>query len=234
MRATRSLLLALLAASIAACGDDDDTGANPSPSVARLRLVNAAAGTSSVDMLLSGSDTPLATLDFGQSNLTCVEVPAGTAQTLTFRSGSTTLATVTATFGKDERWTVFLTAAGETRRAVAVADEETAALATNGLRFVNATSSSGDVYATTPGGAPDPSTLARGNLSPTAASDDPLTYNFRPVGDTRVRLFDVGTTTGTPRADITLEGLPSSRLATVVFTEGATPETSAFVVFPCQ
>jgi hypothetical protein len=49
-----------------------------------------------------------------------------------------------------------------------------------------------------------------------------------------VRLFDPQTTVGTPRADIALTGLPTSRLMTVVFTDAGLPAgPTAFMVAPC-
>ncbi len=60
-------------------------------------------------------------------------------------------------------------------------------------------------------------------------------YVHRAIEHTQVRLFNTGTTTGTPRADITLAGIPSDRLATVVFTEAGNPAgPTAFIVTPCQ
>jgi hypothetical protein len=72
-------------------------------------------------------------------------------------------------------------------------------------------------------------------LGPLATSNEQPPYLARPVTDTRVRLFDVGVTTGAARADITLRDLPASRLATVVFTDPSTPPgVTAFIVVPCE
>ena len=231
MHITRILLASLLAASLAGCDDDPTTPHD----VAKVRIVNAAPGTSAVDVMLVGTATPVATLNFRGVTETCVEVPAGGAQQgLTFRAAGTDLATAVFTPLKGERYTVVLTASGATRRAVALSDNESAVAGDNAIRLVNATAAPGDVYVTPPGAASGPSTLVAGNLGVLATSNDVPAYYARPTTDTEVRLFDVGTTTN-PRADITLTALPASRMATVVFTEPGTPAgPTAFVVTPCE
>jgi hypothetical protein len=229
---TRVMLLCLVAASMAAC-DDDPT---PPHNVAKLRIVNAAAGTSSVEVLASSTTTPLVqSLGFRGVTQTCVEVPAtGSQQLLTFREGGTTLTATTFNPLPGRKYSAFLTAAGTTRRAVVLPDTETAVADNNAIRLVNATSAPGDVYATQPGAAPGLSTLVAGNLGVLAMSNAEPAYYSRPITDTQVRLFDVGTTTN-PRADIALTGLPASRTATVVFTDAGTPAgPTAFIVTPCD
>ena len=231
MHITRILLASLLAASLAACDDDPTTPHE----VATVRIVNAAPGTSSVDVILVGTTTPLATLNFRGVTTTCVEVPAGGAQQgLTFRSAGADLATAVFTPLKGERYTVVLTASGATRRAVALSDNESAVAGNNAIRLINATSAPGDVYATAPGATPAAANLVAGNLGVFATSNATAPYYSRASTDTEVRLFDVGTTTN-PRADITLTALPASRMATVVFTDPGTPAgPTAFVVTPCE
>jgi hypothetical protein len=76
--------------------------------------------------------------------------------------------------------------------------------------------------------------LAGGNIGPLATGNDVPAYVHRSTQHTQVRLFDPGVTDGTPRADFALTGLPTSRLATVVFTEAGTPAgPTAFMVTPC-
>jgi hypothetical protein len=54
------------------------------------------------------------------------------------------------------------------------------------------------------------------------------------VARTQVRLFDVDVTTGTPRADLTLSGLPTSRLVNVILADPASAGPSAsFLTYPC-
>jgi hypothetical protein len=233
VQVTRSILAALLLAPLVACDDDGGTGPQ-GPVFAHVRIVNAVLGSSNVEVLRTGESAPVATLDFREYTATCVDVPAGT-RTLTFQSGGTPLATVEATFGAEDNWSVFLTAANGTYRAVALSDVHRAATGNNALRFINASSSPGDVYATDPNAAPGPSTLAVGNLGPLALSNEEPPYLARPTTDTRVRFYDVGVTAGTPRGDITLRDVLAARLATVVFTDpGTPPGVTAFIVLPCE
>ena len=223
----RLTLVSLLALAAAACDDDDDvTGPDDA---ALLRVVNAAP-VADVQVRVVGTATPLASdLDFRGSTQTCVEVPDG-EQALVFSSSGVELATTAFTFERGLRYTAILVASGPTRRAVVLDDNEIVSTANNGLRFINATPSPGDVYVTAPGGAVLPTFLVDDDLAVLATSNDFPPYFDRSIDHTQVRLFDVGTTTGTPRADFALTGLPANRLATVVFTP-ATP--TAFMVIPC-
>ena len=235
LRLIRFLALAFLAASLAACGSDDTDTLEPPPQeqVARLRIVNAA-NIADVDVRRTGTNTPLATdLDFRGVTQSCVQVPVG-EQTLVFSSTGVELATTAFTFEANRSYTAILVASGAARRAVVLSDNETASAGNNALRLINATSGPGDVYVTEPTGAPGPGFLAAGNMGMLATSNDRPGYLHRATAHTRVRLFDVGATTGTPRADVTLTNLPTSRLATVVFTDPGTPAgPTAFMVTPC-
>ena len=236
LRLTRFLALSLLTISAAACGSDDTDTVGPPPSeqFARLRIVNAA-DIADVQVRRTGTNTPLASdLDFRGVTQSCVQVPAG-EQTLVFSSTGVELATTAFTFEANRNYTAFLVASGPTRRAVVVPDNETASAGNNALRFINATASAGDVYVTEPTGTPGDAFRAHGNLGVLATSNLQPAYVHRNTAHTRARLFDPGTTTGTPRADFTLTNLPTSRLATVVFTEAGTPAgPTAFMVTPCS
>jgi hypothetical protein len=237
VQVTRSILVALLVAPLVAplvaCGDDGGTGPQE-PVFAHVRIINAVLGSSNVQVLRAGATAPVATLSFRQYTAGCVDVPAGT-RTLTFQSEGTTLATVEATFGAEDNWSVILTAANGTYRAVALSDVHTATIGNNALRFINASSSPGDVYATDPNAEPGPTTLAAGNLGPLAMSNEEPPYLARPTTDTRIRFYDVGVATDTPRGDITLRDVGAQRLATVVFTDPSTPPgVTTFIVLPCE
>jgi hypothetical protein len=227
----RLALLSLLAVVAAACGDD---GVAPEPGVAQLRIVNAA-NVQDVQVRRVGTTAPLAeNLDFREFTQTCVEVPAG-EHAFVFGASGVELATTAATFEANKSYTAFLAISGPTRRAVVVADDEIASAGNNALAFINATSASGDVYVTSPTGAVGPNFLVHAPLSPLALTNEVPSYVHRSTEHTRIRLFNPGTTTGTPRADFTLAGLPASRRATVVFTEVGTPAgPTAFVVTPCS
>ena len=227
---TRFTLLSLLAIATAACNDDN--GIEPRQ-VAQLRIVNAA-DFADVQVRRVGTTTPLATnLDFRGFTQTCVEVPAG-EQAFVFSATGVELATTAATFEAGERYTAFLVASGATRRALVVSDDETATTGSNALRFVNATTAAGDVYVTPPAGAVSAGFQAAGNMGALATTNGLPGYVHRDVAHTQVRLFNAGTTTGTPRADIELTGLPANRVATVVFSEVGSPAgPTAFIVTPC-
>ena len=230
-RVTRLTLLSLLALATTACDDDDDpTGPDDA---ALLRIVNAM-DVADVQVRVIGTTTPIATdLDFRESTATCVEVPEG-EHALEFSITDVVLATTAATFEEGESYTAVLVASGATRRAVILSDDETAAAGSNGLRFINGTTAAGDVYVTPPAGALTAGFLASGNMGVLATSNAMPDYLNRDVAHTQVRLFDPGVTTGAPRADLTLTGLPASRLATVVFVPaGAPPGPTSFMVTPC-
>lgn len=231
----------LLAAGIAAAlilplvGCDDDDPMQPQPDPAMVRIVNAAEGTTNIEVEHTGSGSAVATLDFRETTTTCVQVPAGT-RTFTFESGDVDIASVTAELEEGDRYLLVLASpgAGDERRAVIASDEHVVGAGNNGLRLVNATATAGDVYVTTPTGTPGAAFRVSGNLGPLALGN----FQFgdllqRATEHTRVRLFDVDATTEA-RADVTLTGLPGSRIATVVFTDdGAEAEDRAFLVFPC-
>ena len=225
-------LVLLLALGVAACDDDDDP-TQPNPDPALVRLVNAA-DVADVDVEIAGVATPLATdLDFRESTQACVEVPAGN-RTLVFSSTGIDLATVAFDFEENGRYTAVLVASGATRRAFVASDDETASAGNNALRFVNATTTAGDIYVTAPTDDPAAGFRAHGNLGPHATTNSVPAYVHRNTAHTRVRLFDADVSTGTPRADFALTGLPTSRLATVLFVEEGTPAgATAFMVVPC-
>lgn len=229
---TRLALLALLSISATACEDEDD-GVIIEDSFAQVRVVNAA-DIANVDVFMAGAATPFVqNLDFRGVTTACALVPPG-PRSLVFRVGGTDLATATATFEAGASYTALLVASGTTRRALVVADTAIASTGNNALRFINATATAGDVYVTPPGGAVGASFLAFGNASPLALSNLNPDFMHRSTEHTQVRFFDTGTIT-TPRADLTLSGLPTSRLGTVVFTDAGTPAgATAFLVTPCS
>ena len=233
--AIRLCILSLLVLT-AACNDEvpTETG-GPGTPVARVRIVNAAPGVGNVEVLREGLTTPLAqNLNYGAFTQSCLQLPAGIAHTLKFRQAGTEIASATITPAANARYTVFLTASGATRRVVALDDAHTAATGFNGVRFINASSGPGDVYVTEPSGEITPAMRVHGNIGVTAMGNAEPAYMATEVARTRVRLYDVDATSGTPRADLTLSGLPTSRLVTVVLADPAAAGPSAsFVTFPC-
>jgi hypothetical protein len=129
---------------------------------------------------------------------------------------------------------VFLTGAGTTRRVVILSDDATAAPESNGLRFINVSSGPGDVYVTLPDGEPTAASQVHGNIGQTAMTNSEPGYMTTEATRTQVRFYDVGVTTGTPRAELALLALPERRLASVVLADMASAGPSAsFVTFPC-
>lgn len=235
MRTPAVALVACVAVTALACNSDNSTGPE---NRARVQVVNASTGTATTNTMI-GSQTVATGTAFGASNASCVLVPTGT-QTVTFSSGGTNVATANADFRAGQRYTIVLTGTGATRAAL-VLPESTFTSATagnNGIRFVNATGTAGDVWVTTPGGALS-GNASVGNLAAGAATGGTTgvdAYGMYPIANTQVRFFDVGTTTGTPRSNITVGSLPTtSRGTTVIFTEptGTSGTTNAVQVNGC-
>jgi hypothetical protein len=226
-RVERVALMSFLAV-VTAC-DDGTTG--PDVPTASVRIVNAA-DIADVRVRLVGESTFLAEdLDFREVTTTCVEVEPG-ERAFIFTSGEVELTTAVGTLEADRSYTVFLTAMGPTRRAVVTGDDATATAGNNLLRFVNGTSTPGDVYVTPAGTAPGAGFLANGNLGVLATSNLVPGYVSRSMDHTRVRLFDPGATTN-PRADITVTSPPATIASVVFVNAGAPAGPTAFLVTPC-
>ena len=226
------LALALLPVVLIACDDDDD-GPTGNQQFANVRVINASPTTATAAVSVGGQS--LGNVAFRSGSATCFQVPVG-SQTLTFASGGSNVATTPAfNFQANQNATVVLFGTGATRTATVFADNFSAAAAgMNQIRFVNAQGTAGDVFVTTPTGAVTgtPSASIAAGQASTGGSVGFLAF---PTANTRIRLFNTGATTGTPRADLTLANLPASRTSTVVFTEAGTPAgATAFQVDPCS
>ena len=235
--AARLCLLSLIVLA-AACNSEAPVVTEPPPgaAVARVRVVNAAPGVSNVEVVRAGVAAPVAqNLNFGAFTQTCLQVPSQTEQTLSFRTGGTEIASATFTPAAGERYSVFLTGSGTTRRAVVLSDQTTAAAGTNGLRFINVSSGPGDVYVTAPDGELTASMRVSGNLGVTAMDNSEPPYIAADTARTQVRFYDVNATSGTPRAEYRLSGLPATRLVNVVLADVPVAGPSAsFVTYPCS
>lgn len=201
----------------AAC-DLETSGVGSQPP--RIRAVNAASATTGVTVHIDDAQQPMNTdpLEF-KTGTACVMVLDATHKFAFVQNGQT-LASVTGTTEAGKSYTVILVSAGAAYRALLLSDNETAASGTNGLRFINSTSAAGDVHVLPPTGSPAQATLAAGNLGQLALSNATPPFVFRSENDTRVRLYDVGTTS-TARSDLGLALLPPSRLANIVFVDKA-------------
>jgi hypothetical protein len=127
--------------------------------------------------------------------------------------------------------------AGDTvyRTLVAGDDIEAATTGTVGIRLINGTSTAGDIYVTAPNEDPSAATRVLANVAPAAtAASVNLAFHMRPETATRVRLFDVGSTTN-PRADFTMTGTNDRNLTTVILLPRiATTDPSGVQVNVCN
>jgi hypothetical protein len=232
MRLKLGMLILSSAVLVLACDDDNDPTGN---NTARVQFINAAAGTATTDVML-GTETLASSIGFQTGSSTCVEVAAG-SHVLNFTSAGNILATTQSfSFEAGQQYTVVLGGIGATRTTLIVPDAFTTPSAgSNALRFINASSTAGDVYVTAPAAALGTAAVAAlGANTATGGSSGLNAYMPFPTTNTQVRFFNTGTTTGTPRADITLANLPSSRVTTVVFTNAATVGGSAVLqINPC-
>jgi hypothetical protein len=240
-RITAALLLSSLVFTAACDDDDDDNGTGPQPQFATVRIVNAASGvTGNVEARLGGNTiTGANNLAFGQASATCVQVPAGSPQTLSFRAagGTTDLATTSVTLQPNAKATLVLfgagTAAGAARTAVLFNDPAsiTVPAGQRTIRFINATADPGDLFFTDPNASLTGVTPTAAGLAANAAT---TTFGNFAGTNTQARLFATGTTTN-PRATFTLPaafGTGSAR--TLLLTTTGTPAgANSFLVEPC-
>lgn len=219
---------------LAGCNSDKSTGPT---ATAVVRLVNASSATPSADAYV-GTQILASTLLYRSAAASCVKVPAGAAQTLTFRQtgSSANVATLTQNFTADGNYTVVLYGSTAVRAAVALNDTRVAPTTGNAaIRFFNGTSSAGTVHAT-------PTTTTTLSAATALAGADNIGPNSAtsggfltvPTTNNRIRFMDVGVFTGTPRADINPITLPANNVTTVFFTDpGALGGATYFTAAPC-
>jgi hypothetical protein len=223
-------------AGLGACGSD-----STSPkTTANVRIVNASSSTTGLNAV-SGSQSLSSGLNFQNTNAatSCTSITSGT-QTINFTSGSssTNIGSVNYNFLPGQNYTVVYYGSNN---AIVYPETFTApASGNNALRFINATGSAGDIYLTTPtgtvSGTPTVQNLAAGSVSGLDATSAPggTFVNTYPVANTRARLFNVGTKTGTPRADFTIGTMGANRVGTVVLTPAPSGGTATgFLVNSC-
>lgn len=232
----RGIGLVIALSMLAACGSDKTTSPT---TTANIRIVNASSSTTALNAT-SGTTALSGGLNFQNTNAaaTCTKLNGG-SQTINFTSGSssTNIGSVTYNFLPGQNYTVVYYG---TNNVVVYPETFTAPSTGNAaLRFVNATGSAGDLYLTTPtgtiSGTPTVQNLAAGSVSGFNSTSAPGgTFGAYPTANTRVRLFNVGSTTGTPRADFTMGSMAANRVGTVVLTpapSGGT--TTGFLVNSC-
>ena len=219
-------LFALLA--LNACDDDDDPTGNENQ--ARIRIVNASPGNTSVNVFLDNQQE-VGGVGFGTASA-CpgAEIPAG-QRTLQFRAtgSQTTLRDVPFNFQANQSYTVVLYGSGGTLNGAVFQESPvtTPSAGNHAFRIINATTGVADVYVTPPGaaiGTVDIDALAAGTATTNAV------YRQFPEAETRVRFTDDGSTT--VRADITLDDDPNVGATTFVYHETTTGR-AAIQVNPC-
>ena len=222
---------------LAACDNDKTTSP---PGTAHVRIVNASSSTTALNAT-AGSQSLSSSLNFQNTNAaaTCATINEGT-QTINFTSGtsSTNIGSVNYNFQAGQNYTVVYYGSNN---AVVYPETFTApATGSNALRFINATATAGDIFLTTPtgtvSGTPTVSNLAAGQVSGFNSSTAPggTFVSTYPTANTRVRMFNVGSTTGTPRADFTIGTMGANRTGTVVLTPAPSGgSTTGFLVNTC-
>lgn len=237
-RSTFSLLALGALALTAACDDDDPT--SPQTQVAHVRVVNLDPSSASAGLFANGTSVGN-NVTFGAAGTSCIDVPVG--QPLSFRaagSGTDIGANATPGFAANQNYTVVLYRSGGTAQSAVLSDANITAptAGNNALRFFNATGTAGDVWVTTNGGdlTGNPSS---GNLAAGSSTTGANMWTSYPTANTQIRLFNTGTTTGTPRVNTTFSSanLSAGRAGTAFLTEsnltGGTTNASV-VAAPCS
>jgi hypothetical protein len=235
--AIASLTCVAAIALIAGCSGSD--ASSPSEA-ANVRIVNASVSAGPITANAEGR-TIATNVAFQTSTLSgsCGTVEKGGDEQIDFVAAGTTsgLGNVKYNFVPQQSYTVVFYGANT---ATVYPDQfTTPSSGNNAIRFINATGTAGDVYLTSPSasitGSPTVGALAAGQASGFNSSTAPGgTFAQYPTGSTRVRLFNVGQTTGTPRADFTIPAMPSNGVATIILTPPPSGGSStAFMVGTC-
>lgn len=233
MKIALLLKIGLVAAAISAC--DDGQIVRPQQ-YATVRVINAAVPpVDTLAIFRSGVEGVPVVFARARMASDCIVVPAGTT-TLRFRQirGATDLATIQYDFTAGERYTIVFSGNAQARQATVLTDVFTPpdTAVSNQVRFINATSTAGNVHATVPNATPG--TPVATNLAVIGTSNADPSWLTIPRASTQIRLFNVGTTTGTPRATFNLTVPATTRTTSVVFMDAGTPAgVTALRVDPC-
>lgn len=238
-RFTVALSAAALAslALVASCSSDATSPGETS----NVRFANASSTTATITVQQE-ERTAIAGLAFQNTNAVagCASVEHGSSQPTVWFLGGTTnqLASLNVNFAAGSNYTsVFY---GPNNVAVYLDNFTAPATGQNAIRFVNATATPGDIYLTAPTDViTSTSTPVIRNLGASSisgfnsSSATGGTFVSYPSGNTRVRMFNVGVTTGSPRADFTIGSLPANRVTTVILTLPASNGVTGFTANPC-
>jgi hypothetical protein len=228
-------ILAIGSLALGACNDDTSTAPTPTQT-ARVRVVNLNPTATSAGLFANGNAVG-GNVNFGSAATTCVDVPIG--QSLSFRSAgsSTNLTTITTpNLTANNQYTVVLFGSGASAQSAVLNDNSITnpAAGNNAIRIFNGTGTAGDVWVTAPGGALTGTASAAG----LGAGAGTASFGSFATGNSQVRLFNTGVTTGTPRVTTTINSanLSTNRVGTVFLTEsnlaGGTTNAS-FNAAPC-
>ena len=233
MQLTRVLpvALTLVAAVVVACDDGDIVEPSSRDGFATLQIVNAVPTVDTIGLHLDDAQFPI---QFARARNTsglaagnaCVNFPAGEHSVAVHELRETTeLATLEYDFEGDERYTLVFHGPADAPGIVVLEDNFTPPDTSQSIlvRFINASSTPGDVYATTAGAALTGVQPTVANLAPVSAATTDIPWTTIPKANTQVRFFAPGTNTGTPRATLTLTGLPANRVTNVVFFDPPPP-----------
>ena len=234
---TLTALAALASLGLAACGGSDATEPDE---VANVRIVNASPTTGAITA--NSEESIIATnVAFQTSTLSggCGTIEHDDDGEIEFFNAGTTsgLGQLEYNFEAQKSYTVVFY--GSNTATVYPEVFTLPAAGNNALRFINATGSTGDLYLTTTtgaiSGAPTVAALAQGQASGFNSGSAPGgTFVDYPQSNTRVRLFNVGQTTGAPLADFTIPAIATNHVATIVLTPPPVGGTStAFMVGSC-
>ncbi|MEJ7810810.1 MAG: hypothetical protein WKG32_10420 [Gemmatimonadaceae bacterium] len=223
LRSITTLMALGAMTAVAACGDDDDP-VQPPQQFAQVRVVNASS-TASVGLFANGTAVTGSTVALAAGSATCVNVPIGRSLSFRAAGSSTELATIATPLTANTPYTIVYYGNAQTA-VLSDAGFTDPTTGNNGLRFFNATGTAGDIFVTAPNGTLGTASVP--NLAAGTATPGASAFGTFPTASTQVRVFNVGTTTGTPRVNFTLPALTGNRAATVFLTGNAA--TPAFVV----
>jgi uncharacterized protein DUF4397 len=240
-RITAALLAATTLAALGACSDDNnDNPTPPTPQTAHVRVVNLDQSSANAGLYANGTAVGN-NVGFGTAASSCVDVPVG--QSLSFRSAcsATDLGTnATPGLTAGQNYTVVLYRSGTTPQTAILSDNGVTAPGTenNALRFFNATGTAGDIYVTSAGGTIS-GTPSSANLASGTATTGTNAFMTFPTANTQIRMFNVGTSTGTPRVNTTFtsSNLSTNRVGTAILTESnmtGTSTNASVVAAPCS
>ncbi|MFL5561576.1 MAG: DUF4397 domain-containing protein [Gemmatimonadaceae bacterium] len=233
-------IAAIAALSVAAACGNNDNSTNPTPQTARVRVVNLDPSSANAGLFANGTAVG-SNVAFGSAGSTCINVPVG--QTLSFRaagSGTDLVSNSNANFTAGQNYTVVLYRNGSGPQQAVLSDGGATAPSSgnNALRFFNATGTAGDIYVTS-NGATISGTPSRANLAAGSATTGTSAWMNFPNTNSQIRMFNVGTSTGTPRVNTTFtsSNLSANGIGTAFLTESnmtGTSTNASVVAGPCS